>query len=221
MSDQKYEKKIMCKRCQQETWHSIINNLEKRESNDTEDIWIISNFITLKCMGCDNVCLLIQEVCSEDIDPRTGEPDTLENIYPNPFKSDRDLVKGYYNIPGNVKTVYEETITAFNKGLLILSAIGLRTVIEAISLNQKIKARGIKAKIEKMVERNIITNDNAVLLMLVKDIGNLATHEIKKHHKDDLTLCIEITEGIIQNLYIHPKKAKLIRELIEGGWERA
>ncbi|HBY19780.1 hypothetical protein A2380_03650 [candidate division WWE3 bacterium RIFOXYB1_FULL_43_24] len=217
----KYKSKIMCKACQQETWHNVINEYEKFGTSDDGDIWDSTTFLTLRCLGCDNICLLIRYVSSEDVDPQTGDPDITESVHPTPFRSDRELVNGYFSIPKDVRTIYEETIKSFNAGMLILTAIGVRTTIEAISIQQDIKVQGINTKIDEMVHKNIITRDGAVLLMLVKDIGNLATHEIKKHHKDDLSLCIDVIEDIIRNLYIHPQKAKLTRELIEGGWSRA
>ncbi|MCL4382222.1 MAG: DUF4145 domain-containing protein [Patescibacteria group bacterium] len=71
-----------------------------------------------------------------------------------------------------------------------------------------------------MISLGIITPDEAMLLRLIKDIGNLATHEIKKHHKDDIDLCIDIVEGVFNNLYVLPKEAEFTREIIEGKWKR-
>lgn len=105
--------------------------------------------------------------------------------------------------------------------MMILAAIGIRTTIEAIAIEQKITIRGIESKINKMVDQKIITSDGAKLLLLVKDLGNLATHEVKKHHRDDLALCIDIIEGVIRSLFILPKEALRTREIIKGGWKRA
>lgn len=218
----KYDKKVMCRMCQQETWHTVINQVKVDTLTKASDVEIpvTKTFLTLQCRGCDNVCLLISNTDHDCLDPQTGEPATVETIHPTPFRSDREILESYH-IPDKVKTIYEETIKAFNEGLLILSAVGVRTVIEALAIEQNIKVRGIASKIRRMVEEDLITQDNANLLDLVRYIGNLATHEIKKQHKYDLSLCIDIVENIIKNLYIHPQRAKESKEMIKGGWKRA
>lgn len=215
----KFEKKIMCKSCQQETWHKILNQVNNKWNNK-DGLWEDTTYFTLQCLGCDNVCLLISYYFSEDIDTRTGIPEQQISIHPSPFKSDREPIIRLFHTPKGVASVYEETIKAFNSGLMILAAIGIRTTIEAIAIDQKITVRGIESKINKMVEQKIITPDSAKLLLLIKEIGNLATHEIKKHHRDDIAFCIDIVEGALRNLYIHPKEAQQVKELIAGKWVR-
>lgn len=210
----------MCKACQQETWHTILNETKTRWEDNEAGIWEDTTFFTLQCLGCDNVCLLTHLYFSEYVDPQTGAPELRTNVYPVPYKSDREPIKGLRHLPKDVKTIYEETIKAFNFGLVILTAIGVRTTLEAIAIQQEITVRGIESKINEMVAQKIITPNSAKLLLLVKDIGNLATHEIKKHHRDDLTLCINIIEGISRDLYIYPKEAKDTREMLSGRWIR-
>lgn len=218
--DKKYTSKVMCKVCQQETWHSILNQIENKWDDDKQGMWEIITFYTLQCLGCDNVCLLISTLFSEDIDPRTGIPEPQIAIHPSPYKSARDVISKLSHVPRDVQSIYEEAIKAFNSGMMILAAIGIRTTIEAIAIEQKIIVRGIESKINKMTDQKIITSDGAKLLLLVKDIGNLATHEIKKHHRDDLALCIDIIEDVIRSLYILPKEALHTREIIDGNWKR-
>lgn len=219
--NKKFKSKILCKVCQQQTWHIILNEVENNYSDEDGEIWENNKFFTLQCLGCENVCLLTQYVCSENIDSNTGNLETQENIYPIPYKNDREIIERVYYVPKIARTVYEETIKAFNSGMMILAAIGIRTTIEAIAIQEKIIVRGIKTKIKKMEDLKIITPAGATLLLLVKDFGNLATHEIKKHPQDDLSLCIDIIEGVFRSLYILPKQAETSREILEGKWKRA
>lgn len=217
----RFPSKEMCKKCQCETWHKILNQVIERESDEESGIWTVETSYTLQCLGCDNVCLLTEFVCSEDGDPQTGELEVQKNIYPIPYKNDREPIDKIYHAPKDVALVYGETIKAMNSAMTILTAIGIRSTIEAIAIDQNITVWGIEAKIKKMVKLNIITPDGSKLLMLVKDIGNKAAHKIKKHHHDDLSLCIDIVEDVIKNLYILPKEAENVREIIDGKWKRA
>ncbi|NCN59199.1 DUF4145 domain-containing protein [Candidatus Microgenomates bacterium] len=67
----------------------------------------------------------------------------------------------------------------------------------------------------------MITPNSAKLLNLIREIGNLSAHEIKKHHKDDLSLCLDIVEGVLRSLYIYPKEAEFTKDVIDGKWIRA
>lgn len=224
MGDQKtkqFPTKEMCKGCQCETWHKILNETENSFNDEESEIWENTKFYTLQCLGCDNICLLTESTCSEDRDPETGEFDIEKNIYPSPFKSDRDLMNRIHYAPKNITLVYSETIKAFNFEMMILVGIGIRATIEAIAIEQKITGGTLEIKIKKMVDNNIITPDGAKLLRLVKNIGNNAAHKIKKHHHDDLSLCIDIVEDVIRSLYIFPKEAEQTRQVIDGEWERS
>jgi hypothetical protein len=209
------KKRILCKKCQQLTWHAIRNRIDDRRENEDGDIWEIATFYTLQCMGCDNVCLLSEYVFSEDISSETGEPEIQTIIYPSPLKNDREIMDKHFYLPNEVKAIYTESIKAFNSGLLILTSIGVRATIEAVAREQNITIRGIAKKIKKMVENNIITAEGAKLLLLVTDMGNLSAHEIKKHNHDDLSLCIDVVESVLRNLYILPRGAVQLQRVNE------
>ncbi len=218
--EKRYEKQIMCKECQHPTWHRVLNEAKGGWDDDESGIWESKTFYSLQCLGCDNVCLVVHSMFSEDIGD-DGNPELNIAIYPSPYKSDREPIERLHRVPKNIGSVYEETIKAFNAHLIILAAIGVRSTIEAIAIDKAITARGIKTKIEAMKGQGIITEDGAKLLLLVKDIGNLAAHEIKKHHHDDLSLCLDIIEGVLMEQYVLPEEAKRTREIIDGRWERA
>ncbi|OGD84131.1 hypothetical protein A2572_03330 [Candidatus Collierbacteria bacterium RIFOXYD1_FULL_40_9] len=208
MKEKSSKRRLLCKECQQVTWHAVLNEAKSDRSIEEAEIWEMTTFYTLQCLGCDNVCLLSEYVCSENISQEDGQPEVQSNIYPSPHKNDHEPMDKNYYLPSEVKSIYLESIKAFNSGLLILAAIGVRATIEAVAREQKITIRGIAKKIKKMVESNIITPDGAKLLMLVTDMGNLSAHELKKHHQDDLSLCIEVVESVLRNLYILPKSAE-------------
>lgn len=151
--ENKYHSKVFCKECQQLTWHNILNRTEKRYNDDESGIWEITDFFTLQCLGCENVCLLIVYIFSEDINPVNGQPEEQISIHPSPYKSDRSEIDRVFYVPNQVKSIYLETLKAFNSGMLILTAIGIRSILEAVSIDQGIKDRGIETKINKIIEK--------------------------------------------------------------------
>lgn len=208
-SNNKFYEKISCRKCQTKTWHKILNKVEERDGNDEIGIWFIKTSFTLQCLGCDSICLLVSDICSEDIDPNTGNPETELTIYPNPIKT-RSQIDGYYWCPVKVRDAYSESIEAFNNNKLpLLTAIGIRMTVEAICIEQKITG-SLKQKIEDMVKKSIVTPEESKLLHLIRDYGNFSAHEIQRHNQHKLSLCLDIVEGILKTLWVFPGEAQSI-----------
>ncbi len=203
-------KQVLCKVCQQVTNHNILNAVTKSVWWEDADAGERHDFYTLQCLGCENVCLLVEYSHSEDTNPYTGEPVTQSRVYPSPNKDDRDVLDRIHHVPESVRTAYEETVKAINSGLVLLTAMGVRLVIEAVCNHQKITGGNLEKKINKMQEIGLITPSDAKLLHLVREIGNQSAHEMKKQKREALSLSMDIIEGVIRQLYIHPKEAEAL-----------
>ncbi|MBD3250323.1 MAG: DUF4145 domain-containing protein, partial [Candidatus Pacebacteria bacterium] len=65
-------------------------------------------------------------------------------------------------------------------------------------------------KIDQMQEEKIITPEEAKHLHLTRDVGNFSAHEMKLHSEDKITLCLDIVESLMRNLYVLPENVKSI-----------
>lgn len=203
--------KVYCRSCRQVTNHNVLLQTKvKGGSEETEIFWEYT-YKTVQCLGCETVCLLEEYLCSEDIDPLTGQPEPQVKIYPESFLNKEELPEVYF-LPEKIRKAYQETITAFNQKLSILTGIGLRTIIEAICKNNKATQHGLKDKINALVEKGLMTKREAELLHLNRYIGNAATHDITEPPREELKTGLDIVEAILQNAYILPKKAHELKE---------
>ncbi len=200
-------RKVFCRKCKQVTRHSLLNHAEVKEWWEEIGEGQSFDYFTLQCLGCETVCLLEEYFYSEDMDPFTGKQEPRTTLYPSPFVK-RVKVEKSYHLPDVVNKVYLECVKALNSELLILGAIAIRVVIEAICRDKKIKGANLKQKIDTLVDKGFMTKDGAKLLHLTRIVGNFSAHEMKKHKFEDLEVCLDIVETVLQNIYILPTEAK-------------
>lgn len=125
-------------------------------------------------------------------------------------------------VPQNLNNLYKQTINAYNSQQNILCAAGLRTIIEGIcnelnikkghiydkdgskKLNEKNKeiyTSNLAGRIFGLFEEGHIIFTQALLLQIIKNIGNSAVHDIVEPSIEILQQTIEIINTILYNIY--------------------
>jgi len=211
MKDKEKTMKVLCRSCKNPTQHRILHSVNTHSDDKESEIWVDTTYKTIQCCGCETVSLLEEYFCSEDYNPRTGEPELQMSVYPHFSYKDKEPLKELYYLPNKIKSAYKETVHAYNKSLRILTGIGLRTVVEALCQDQGITSGNLKKKIDKLVEKDLMTKGQAKLLHLNRYLGNISAHEIVEPKEENLHIGIEIIETTLQNAYILPEKIKLIK----------
>ncbi len=202
--------RIQCRYCKIKTNHRLLFlslNSSPLESDDSEN-WNTNSQVFM-CLGCNEVCLVVNSGLDSDRHPVTGEYEFFEEIYPNPSETRVEL-KNSFHIPNIIVEVYKETIRAINNRLLILGAIGIGVTIEGICLDKKINGRSLKIKIDNLLKNGFITPDGAKLLHIAREIRNTSAHESKKFELSQVEICVDILENLLINIYILPKVANQI-----------
>ncbi|MBU1091894.1 DUF4145 domain-containing protein [Patescibacteria group bacterium] len=199
--------KIRCRHCGRITNHKILHIKEViRDCEGIEEEQEGYTYETLQCMGCETVCLLEKYSNSFYLDENTGAPEEFVEVYPDPSHK-RNVMNSLHLLPEKVRIVYEETVKAFNQNLNILAGVGLRTVVEALCADKKIKKKRLEEKIEALVEAGIMTKGEANLLHVDRLIGNKSTHKFVKTHSENLKIGLDIIENILEKEYVLPKKS--------------
>jgi hypothetical protein len=208
LAKKKVSQRVLCKCCQQVTQHKTLSYSTRSEDlMDEIGEFYCWEYYTLQCLGCNSVCLLEEYYDSNDWRDDIQDFTRRKTIYPSPHKDNREQMQKAYDIPTEVRGIYLETIKAFNAGLPILTAIGLRATIEAICIDKEIVGQNLEKKIDQMVIENLITRDGAKLLHVTRDLGNFSAHRMEKHKDDVLSLCLNIVENVMLNLFILPFEA--------------
>jgi hypothetical protein len=216
--------KSYCNQCNRQT-NQIVLNQEKLSINDGEGWWEETIYQIIRCSGCDEISFrkLYSDAQIQQYSEYEGEI-YVQDLYPKRGPNSIPI-KSYNNISSIIKSLYRETIDAFNNEQLILCCGGLRALIEAICLDKAVKGIIIKnkkgvevlksnleAKIEGLAESGYLTKDNAKSLHELRFLGNEALHELEKPSIDELKLAIEIIELTIENIYELQHKAMKLKK---------
>lgn len=198
--------KNYCEKCYQETNHIIIHD---KEVKCRDDYYCDEHHMIIQCAGCEHISFRYEFHDVEGAYPEDGDnwytPKQVET-YPKVIKEHVPIRELYY-VPDIVKKTYEQSISAYKEGAMILAGLGFRSVIEAICNDQGIKGKNLEDRINKMSNQGIISDGNAKLLHAVRFLGNDAAHEIKSPDESALNVTLKIIEHIIRSLYILENEA--------------
>lgn len=98
-----------------------------------------------------------------------------------------------------------------NSSSPILSALGLRTLIEAICVNQKISGNNLEEQIEGLAKEGVLAPAQATILHSHRFLGNVAAHEILAPEPRELVAALEIAETVLRTIYFLPRLHRRIK----------
>lgn len=217
--------KVYCNSCKLKSNHEILSQQKRRIDDDDSGIAFFDTWQIIRCSGCETVSF-----CHSYYD--TDYLDETVKLYPVRSENTHQL-KPYYNVPKIVRSIYRETIDAYNNDLNLLCAAGLRAVIESICNEEKIingpsdrknkagkiiRSRDLAGKINGLEGKGIITKKQAIIIHEQRYLGNEAIHRFDAPSKKVLITAIEIIENILDSLYEINEKAGMLqfrREQIE------
>jgi hypothetical protein len=176
------------------------------------DYRITVHYCVVQCDGCDEVSYRTETIDYEidvyDYERDEHIPQKTIEFYPPTLKEHRNELETAY-IPDKIVSAYQDTIKAFAAGALLLTAVGFRTVIEAICIEQGIKVKefeDLKPQIKKMQDKKLITQKEADRLHTIRFLGNDSVHAMKVPQEKDLFIVLQIIEHLLNNLYVIDKQ---------------
>lgn len=201
--------KIRCIVCGLDTNHKKLWSKDFNYHDEESEIWATDTQEVYSCLGCDHITFRTVSINSEDIDV-VGENEKGEPIYGlaktitlYPKRDRRMIQKKYdiWNAPTKVRRIYQETIEAYNNGLLTLCGIGIRAIIEAICLEEKIIVEGLNNKIDELIKKGIVTPKLGEGLQESRLLGNESAHELETFGDRELLASIQLIENVIDGHY--------------------
>lgn len=196
--------RISCIECKHETNHKVLVSANVNRTSEEHNEWdeFINSFTewekyqVAQCLGCNSI-LFREELTNDNHYPNSP----VINIYPNPEQ--RFSIEHIDLLPRNdIKSIYAETLKAINSNQPILAGIGIRTVLDAITQEQKTRGNDLKEKIDNLVDKGVITGHEAETLHKLRDIGNKATHATIAYSNDELSVAMDVIEHLLQKIYI-------------------
>ena len=201
--------RVYCGECRRNTNHVVIAKREVNAPADTNYHWGEIHYFC-RCAGCDTYCYAISEWTEDDWNPHTDEIDHHWRTYPQ-SKNKHHPINDMWLLPNKVRVIYQEIIGAINAQLPVLTAIGLRALIEAICKEQGVKGSNLEILIDNLATEGILSQAQAEILHSHRFLGNIAAHEIVSAKPKELIAALEIAEAILKTIYILPELSNHIK----------
>lgn len=205
---------VACAKCNGSTAHKILLSADetgKQDDGRYEYYWDTHHQI-IQCQGCKVLAFRKASSNSEDHDcDDFGETcyAIFEEIYPPRLEGRKGLDDKTKYLPFEIQQIYTETLKALSNSSPILSGIGLRALVEAVTLEKEAVGSNLFGKINDLVNKKILTPTGADTLHKIRTLGNAAAHEVKPHTEKQLRLAMDVIEHLLTDVYILPKRIDL------------
>jgi hypothetical protein len=181
---------------------------------DDEDVGVggADTYGIIECVGCN--MLRFRHVSWSSAGPFDDDNEPLSEvaIYPAPAdrRSANSLSPRFSTddpIPEQVLAIYNETIQARNAGAPTLAGAGLRAIVEALCINQKVTGGNLAHKIDQLVTKGLLATPQADALHEERFLGNSALHEIEAPSKAEIEDGLQIVETLLHTIFVLPEHA--------------
>ena len=212
--------KDYCPNCGIPTNHDVLYSAKTTSSSD--DFGWHQNYEIIKCRGCDNIQFrtIYGDESMVGYNQETGEDGyyTESKYYPLNIVGHKRIANSHH-MPEKIRIVYNESLEALKGNCYLLSAVGLRAVIEAICIDQSIPGRNLEQKINNLSKQKLITERDGKRLHSIRFLGNDSVHEMEVPQKFKIIIALDIIENLIKNLYIIDLIAKQHLDTIIDTYE--
>lgn len=206
-----------CNKCtadrKQEILHVEATSWDERLDEETYvSGW--DKYEMLKCCGCENVSLRHKSSFSEEYDEH-GNPFVAVNYYPPLI--DRREPSWLYKLSSKNRFIYElfkEIYIALPNNSVRLATMGLRALIEHVMIDKVGDNGSFSNNLDQFQKKGFISQIQSAVLEPVLEAGHAAMHRSFVPSTSDLLAIIDITENIVESIYINEHRVKHLLEKI-------
>ena len=199
-----------CNTCDGDRNHAILHRETISWREDESLVTGEEVFETLKCLGCDGVKLRSVSWNSENGHGKV--------FYFPPAKFRRQprwmLMLCLELAPENifVEELLQEIYVAFYQGLLRLAAMGVRSLIEKIMISETGDHGSFNKNISAFERLGYVSNVQKTRLEAILEVGHATTHRTYSPTTDDIHTLLDVTEHIIEAVYVHGDKVAELKK---------
>jgi hypothetical protein len=166
----------------------------------------------IKCRGCGEVSLRAVYTSSSGERSYTYYPP--RRTRKRPEWADFVLRDDYLNIPTEIWSIIQEAYEALENNSRRLAAMGIRAALEALMID-KVGDRGtFKGNLDALQREHYLSLRQRNDLERILEAGHAAIHRGWKPTNDQIDTVLDITEGLIESIYIHgPSAERLEKEV--------
>lgn len=189
-----------CSGCMRKTNHYVLHKVEKSDDFFGPDV-----FLLIECAGCERVSMA--NFWGEDVKG--------ERYYPSPVnRREPDWVFELYGegggsrnqIPGLLNEIYE----ALRGGQKRLAGMGIRALLETVMVDLVGDHGTFAENLNKFQEAGYVSARQRAHIEPILDVGHAAMHRAFVPEDSELNAAMDIAEGILASIFIHPESASKI-----------
>ncbi len=203
--------KAHCNLCGHSTHHDIagIELLEQQRTEGTKDLLWDDVFEMLRCRGCDNIMMRVTmtDPSSRDTPTIIYYPPAIARRTPEWLLSAVGSLEKPADIPDPIYHLMSEVYLAVQNNLGRLAAMGIRATLENV-MKEKIGDCNFKVAIDEFQKAGYLSMRQALSLDSIIEAGHAAVHRGWEPTDDDINTLLDITELIIETVYLHEHRAQ-------------
>lgn len=208
--------RVLCDKCKSETNHLVISEHEESGECEEDSFAWWETYQIVKCAGCDSISFVKTWIDTDSRNFETGEWEPSITLYPErrPKQRDhtsREEIECAQMFPTKTRRAYREVIRSLSANLPILTAIGLRAIIESICIEKGATKGTLERKIDELASNGLLARAQADILHGLRFMGNFAAHEIEPPKLEELLAALEIAETLLKAIYFLPGLANSIK----------
>ncbi|AEF03276.1 DUF4145 domain-containing protein [Alteromonas naphthalenivorans] len=213
--------KAQCNKCLGETNHLLLHKEDQPWDEEIEHYTIHGSetFNMVKCCGCDSVKLMhsswFSEICDE-----YGRPIIEISYYPPAISraEPKWLSEIGGLLPNNemrfVRGLIKEIYSALHNDSRRLAAMGIRALIEHMMILEVTDNGSFKKNLEAFQKAGYLSDKQRTIIEPILEAGHAAIHRGYEPSSEDVITVIEITESLVETIYVHSKKAEKLKERV-------
>jgi Domain of unknown function (DUF4145) len=181
---------------------------------NTRDEEVINTYAMLSCGGCSTVSMGHRRLWVND-----GSIDDI--YYPSPVSRKMPPWMFLWSIGlGRAKgdaaigAVMMEVYQAVDGGQNRLAAMGVRALLEQVMIQKVGDLQGFNTKLDAFQNAGFISAIQRDAMRATLDVGDAAMHRAYVPTEKDLTLALDIVEGVLAPIYDHRTEAEKMADRV-------
>jgi Domain of unknown function (DUF4145) len=202
-----------CNSCGGERNHEVLHSVGTSLENAEPNCIYYETYRTLKCCGCSDIKLQHYSFVDDDDEGATVQyfPPAIFRRMPAWFSGIRQYLKSDELF---VETLLSEIYVAHQHNLPSLVTMGIRALLEKIMISKVGDKGSFSKNIGEFEKLGHISTAQRDRLDTILDAGHATMHRAFTPQLDDVVICLEITEHIIESVFLHELKVKHLRATI-------
>lgn len=177
------------------------------------------SYYLIRCRGCEAIHLKHESTFSEDYDV-DGSANVKTTYYPAALSRRKPEWLGSIHSPfwsgqSNIEISLREIYVAIQNDCRQLAAMGIRALLEVIMIEKVGDTGSIGANVRKFFAAGFVSpNDQTLFNTFLMEAGHAAMHRGFVPDRQMLETLLDLTEGLIASIYVHPHRATALQGTI-------